>query len=164
METSPIPARDQLRVLPLTSLLTPHCSRGMTGETLLVHSPQFCSIKVAFTSPKTEQFGRSSERKPWQMKDKPQNTTSSPQLDSSSADSLTEERAKTVVSTSLDRQKSSSAQLGDRKRLKELGPFHAKHVFFFLFFSVNEATNELGMIAARTRQNMRVHGADASWE
>lgn len=74
------------------------------------------------------------------------------------------ERAKTVLSTSLDRQKSSSAQLADNKRLKELGPFQAAHVFFFLFFSVNETTSELGMIAARTRQNMRVRGADASWE
>lgn len=71
IKTSRIPASDQLRVLPLTSLLTPHCSRGMTGETLLLHSPQFCSIKVAFTSPKTEHLGASSQRKPCEMKDEP---------------------------------------------------------------------------------------------
>lgn len=49
------------------------------------------------------------------------------------------------------------------KRLKEKGAFHAIRVFFW-FFSANEATSERGMIAARTRQNMRVRGADASWE
>lgn len=75
-----------------------------------------------------------------------------------------EERAKTVLSTSLDQQKSPSAQLAETKRLKEPGPFHATRISFFLVFSVNEATSELGMIAARTRQNMRVRAADASWE
>lgn len=59
----------------LTSSVAPNASlfRGGGDEwkTLPVQSRQFCSIKVAFTSPNSEQFGASSQRKACEMKDEP---------------------------------------------------------------------------------------------
>lgn len=135
IQTSRIPAGDQLRVLPLASLLTPHRSRGPTGETAPGSlSPQFCSIKVAFTSPKTEHFVASSQGKACEKKDEP------PKRHIVATAGLLqrwlingEERAKkSAVSTSLDRQKSSWSQRADSKRLKELRASHARRVFFLL--------------------------------
>lgn len=156
---APIPASDQLRVLPVTSLPNAssfpgngrrkrsRCSRlGSAPSKWLLHPPG------------TKQFGASSQEKKKkkhpEMKDEPPPSSSKPphlrhswtppariHEQSGARKNNKKNPQKPVVSTSLARQKSSWAQLAAPKRLKSSEPFtpHAHFFFSFLFFGVSEA-------------------------
>lgn len=174
IKTAQIRASDQLRALPLTSLLSASLFRGYEWKkkTLPVQSRQFCSIKVSFTSPppkKLHNLARRLKEKPAKGRMSPQTATSSPQLDSPGVASVGSKRGARKENARFDefgpaKKVSFFLWAGDVRLQREWGPFYARDVLFFLFLSANEATSERGMIAARPRQNMRVRGADASWE